>query len=131
MSGGKRATSPRGRYGRRPRRAKRAPPRSVPPAARYTELTCQPSEMSMTETRRLALFAEGNFEFHHGKTAMSILRYRPEDVVAVIDSGHAGATTGSVVALGGETPIVRDIEAALPYRPTALLIGVAPRGGGL
>jgi uncharacterized NAD-dependent epimerase/dehydratase family protein len=85
----------------------------------------------MTEKRRLVILAEGNFEFHHGKTAMSILRYRPEDVVAVIDSEHAGATTGDVVGLGGETPIVRDVTEALAHTPAALLIGVAPRGGGL
>jgi uncharacterized NAD-dependent epimerase/dehydratase family protein len=85
----------------------------------------------MTEQRRLAILAEGNLEFHHGKTALSILRYRPDEVVVVIDREHAGRTTRQAVGLGGDTPIVGDVSSALPYRPTALLIGVAPRGGGL
>jgi uncharacterized NAD-dependent epimerase/dehydratase family protein len=80
---------------------------------------------------RIAILAEGTLDFHHGKTATSLLRYRPSDVVAVIDSGHAGKTTGEVLGVGGDTPICRDIFGALSHRPTRLLIGIAPRGGGL
>lgn len=82
-------------------------------------------------TRRLAILAEGTLDFHHGKTATSILRYRPRDVVAVIDSTHAGSTTGQAVSLAGDTPIVSDIREALVFKPNALLLGTAPRGGDL
>lgn len=82
-------------------------------------------------TRRLAILAEGTLDFHHGKTATSILRYRPNDVVAVIDSTRAGMTTGQAVGLAGATPIVSDISEALAYQPSALLLGTAPRGGAL
>jgi uncharacterized NAD-dependent epimerase/dehydratase family protein len=85
----------------------------------------------MDTERRIAILAEGSLDFHHGKTATSILRYRPRNVVAVIDSEHAGRTTDSVLGIGGDTPVVRDIEEALPFQPTELLIGIAPRGGGL
>jgi uncharacterized NAD-dependent epimerase/dehydratase family protein len=81
--------------------------------------------------RRLAILAEGMLDFHHGKTATSLLRYRPQEVVAVIDGDHAGQTTGTVLGLAGDTPIVDEIESALPCNPTALLLGIAPRGGGL
>src|SRR5436190_24130547 len=81
--------------------------------------------------RRLAILAEGTLEFHHGKTAISLLRYAPDDVTVVIDREHAGSTTGAVLGLAGDTPIVADIEDALPAHPTALLIGIAPRGGRL
>lgn len=81
--------------------------------------------------RRLAILAEGTLDFHHGKTATSILRYRPQDVVAVIDSTRAGITTGQAVGLAGDTPIVSDISEALAFKPNALLLGTAPRGGGL
>lgn len=82
-------------------------------------------------TRRLALLAEGMLDFHHGKTATSLIRYAPQDVVAVIDSVHQGATVQAVLGIGGAIPIVPDIQSAIRYDPTALLIGIAPRGGGL
>jgi uncharacterized NAD-dependent epimerase/dehydratase family protein len=82
-------------------------------------------------SRRLAILAEGTLDFHHGKTAASLLRYRPEDVVAVIDSENAGRTTQEVLGLGGAIPIVRDVRDSFELRPSALLIGIAPRGGGL
>jgi uncharacterized NAD-dependent epimerase/dehydratase family protein len=85
----------------------------------------------MTRVRKLVILAEGSLDFHHGKTATSILRFRPEAVLAVVDSTHAGRTTGDVLGLAGETPIVRDVETALPLGPTALLLGIAPRGGAL
>ena len=81
--------------------------------------------------RRIVILAEATLDFHHGKTATSLLRYRPKDIVAVIDSQHAGETTEAVLGLAGETPIVRDMEEALEFRPTELLIGVAPTGGAL
>jgi uncharacterized NAD-dependent epimerase/dehydratase family protein len=85
----------------------------------------------MGTRRRLAILAEGTLDFHHGKTAASILRYRPEDVVAVIDKDHQGSTTGKVLGLAGDTPVVAHISDALHLGPTALLIGIAPRGGVL
>ncbi len=81
--------------------------------------------------RRLAILAEGTLDFHHGKTATSILRYRPNEVAAVIDSTQAGSTTEEAVGLGGDIPIVADISGAFRFNPTALLLGIAPRGGSL
>jgi len=82
-------------------------------------------------TRRLLILAEGTLDFHHGKTATSLLRYRPEEVVAVVDSEHAGQTTDEVLGLAGETPIVARVDDVFALEPTALLIGIAPRGGAL
>lgn len=84
----------------------------------------------MTE-RRLAILAEGSLEFHHGKTATSLLRYRPDEVVAVIDSTNAGRTVEEVLGIGGDIPIVPSVADSLPFAPSALVIGIAPRGGGL
>jgi len=81
--------------------------------------------------RRLLILAEGMLDFHHGKTATSLLRYRSDEVVAVVDSAHAGQTTDQVLGLAGGTPIVARVDDALALEPTALLIGIAPRGGTL
>jgi len=81
--------------------------------------------------RRLLILAEGTLDFHHGKTATSLLRYRSHEVVAVVDSEHAGQSTDEALGVGGEIPIVARVDDAFALEPTALLIGIAPRGGAL
>lgn len=81
--------------------------------------------------RRMILLADGWLEFHHGKTAVSLLRYRPQDVLAVLDTQHAGSTVGSVLGVGGDIPVVARLEDVLHLAPDSLVIGVAPTGGGL
>ena len=46
--------------------------------------------MASSAERRLIILAEGNFGFHHGKTAMGVIRYGRDHVLAVIDSTQAG-----------------------------------------
>jgi uncharacterized NAD-dependent epimerase/dehydratase family protein len=79
----------------------------------------------------MAILADGMLDFHHGKTATSILRYRPDDVVAIVDSVHAGSVSQDVLGIGGKIPIVPEISQAFQYQPTELLIGIATRGGYL
>ncbi len=81
--------------------------------------------------RRLAILAEGYLDFHHGKTAVSILRYKPDEVVAVIDRAHAGASVRDVLGIDVDVPIVASVEDTFQWSPSAVLIGIAPRGGGL
>lgn len=82
-------------------------------------------------TRRIAILAEGALDFHHGKTAVSLLRYQGDEVVAVIDSAHAGMTTAALLGFGPPAPILGTMRAALTLRPTEVVIGIAPRGGSL
>jgi uncharacterized NAD-dependent epimerase/dehydratase family protein len=73
--------------------------------------------------RRLLILAEGySGDPHHGKTARGVMRYRPEHVVAILDSQRAGETEGGF-------PIVGTVEDARTYEPTAALVGVATQGG--
>jgi uncharacterized NAD-dependent epimerase/dehydratase family protein len=73
--------------------------------------------------RRLLILAEGRSDDpHYGKTARGVLRYRPDDVVAVLDS------TSSARELEG-FPLVRTVGAAHRYEPTTALVGVATQGG--
>jgi uncharacterized NAD-dependent epimerase/dehydratase family protein len=80
----------------------------------------------------LAIFAEGLFATHQGKTAHGVIRYGSRDVVAVIDSTEAGRTAAEVVPFcRRDVPIVATLREALDLGATALLIGVAPTGGRL
>ncbi|HEY3411988.1 MAG TPA: DUF1611 domain-containing protein [Armatimonadota bacterium] len=77
------------------------------------------------------VLADGAFDVHHAKTACVLLRYKPEQIAAVIDSRYAGSTVSDVVGFGGDVPVVADLQAALRYGPNRLLIGIAPAGGRL
>jgi D-glutamate N-acetyltransferase len=81
---------------------------------------------------RLAIFAEGLFAKHTGKTAHGVIRYGTREVVAVVDSTSAGRTASEVEPFCVEpVPIVATLDEALERAPTTLLIGVAPAGGKL
>jgi uncharacterized NAD-dependent epimerase/dehydratase family protein len=83
--------------------------------------------------RRIAILAEGMFEWHYGKTATGVIRYGQDPVVAVIDSTKVGQSVAQALhtTFGTDIPIVRDIREALNYSPDTLLIGIAPQGGAL
>lgn len=87
--------------------------------------------MERMERRRVLILAEGAFSVLDAKTAACVLRYRPDDVVGVIDPATAGRTTDEVLGFGPARPVVPDLVAGLDLDPDALLIGVAPRGGEL
>jgi len=88
--------------------------------------------MTAATPRRLAILAEGNFGFHHGKTAVGVIRYGPDQVVAVIDSTKAGGNVSSILP-DRDIPIVASLAEAMSMavRPDTLLIGIAPTGGKL
>jgi uncharacterized NAD-dependent epimerase/dehydratase family protein len=72
---------------------------------------------------RLLLLAEGfSGDPHYGKTMRGVLRYRREDVVAILDSHRAGETEDGA-------PIVATVADALRFGPTTALVGVATQGG--
>lgn len=78
-------------------------------------------------SKRIVILTDGNTDPLTAKTGGSVLRYRPQDVVAVLDSAQAGKTAGEVLGVGGDTPIVAklsDVDDA-----DTLLIGIAPAGG--
>lgn len=77
----------------------------------------------MSGARRLLILAEGfSADPHYGKTARGVIRYRREDVVAILDSQRVGQSYEGI-------PIVGTVEAALAYAPATALVGVATQGG--
>lgn len=72
---------------------------------------------------RTLVLAEGfSADEHYGKTLRGVLRYRRDDLVAILDSTRAGEAMDGV-------PVVADVESALPLRPAVALVGVATQGG--
>ena len=72
---------------------------------------------------RYLLLAEGfSGDPLYGKTMRGLLRYRRDDVAAILDSTRAGETEDGV-------PVVGTVEEALPLGPTTALVGVVTQGG--
>ena len=88
--------------------------------------------MPEDQPRRLVILAEGEFGYHHAKTAMGVLRYGPDPVAAVLDSTRAGHHVAEWLP-GRDVPIVATLAEALAMQepPNALLVGIAPTGGRL
>jgi uncharacterized NAD-dependent epimerase/dehydratase family protein len=85
----------------------------------------------MPAAPRFLILADGDFGPMTSKTANSVIRYRPESVVAVLDRSHAGETAKDVLGFGGDIPVVGSMQEGLALRPNAVLIGIAPQGGRL
>lgn len=77
--------------------------------------------------RQIVILTEGHTEPHTAKTASCMIRYRPDEVVAVLDSTQRGRTTGEVLGVGGSLPIIGSLAEAPPAN--TLLLGIAPAGG--
>ncbi len=81
---------------------------------------------------RVAVFAEGLFATPNAKTAHGVIRYAAREVVAVVDSMHAGRTAEQVVPYCARpVPVVASVAEAAGLGATVLLVGVAPLGGAL
>ncbi len=115
------------------------PPDRAPGASLLALDPTEEAVAAMGPERRLAILAEGQFGPHHGKTAMGVIRYGPDPVVAVIDSTNAGRSAREWLgdAPRFDIPVVASLDAALAVGEaagtpvTALLIGIAPTGGRL
>lgn len=83
--------------------------------------------------QRLAILQHGGFSSRHGKTGLSLLRYRGGEVVAVVDRENAGRSLREISGLphAPDLRVVGTVAEALASRPTALAIGIAPSGGRL
>src|SRR6476619_2987576 len=112
-----------------PRDRRGTAPAGTPRSRRLRRVTDLPTA---ARRRRLVILAEGNFGFHHGKTAVGVIRYGSDKVRAVIDSTQAGGNVAASLP-GRDIPSVgsRDEALAREPRPDTLLIGIAPTVGRL
>jgi uncharacterized NAD-dependent epimerase/dehydratase family protein len=81
--------------------------------------------------RKIIAMADGAFDLLEAKTAVGVIRYGRDQVVAVVDHTKAGKMAAEIVGVGDNVPIVASVRHALEIAPDAntLLLGTAPRGG--
>jgi uncharacterized NAD-dependent epimerase/dehydratase family protein len=84
------------------------------------------------QRRRLVILTEGEFGIHDAKTALGVIRYGSDEVLALIDSTMSGRNLDEFMP-GFHIPFVASISDVIrgPTRPDGLLIGIAPTGGRL
>lgn len=80
---------------------------------------------------KAVILAEGKLGIFTAKTATCIIRYRSDEVVAVIDSTKAGTTAEKHIGAGAGIPVVGSVSETLDLSPDTLIVGIAPPGGGL
>jgi uncharacterized NAD-dependent epimerase/dehydratase family protein len=80
-------------------------------------------------SRRIVILTEGYTNPINAKTASCMIRYKPDEVVALLDSTQFGRTSQELLGVGGALPVIGKLVDA-PAANT-LLIGIAPAGGKL
>ena len=88
-------------------------------------MTKQPS--GLQSYNRIVLLTDGYSTPFLAKTAISLLRYRPNDIAAVLDRTLTGKDVVDVFGTGTGVPIVD----CLPSDADSVFIGIAPPGGKL
>ncbi len=77
--------------------------------------------------RRMIVLTDGFHDAHVAKTAICLIRYKPQEVVAVLDRTAAGKTTQELLGVGGALPVIGSLAEAAGA--DTLLLGIAPPGG--
>ncbi|NEQ46263.1 MAG: DUF1611 domain-containing protein [Leptolyngbya sp. SIOISBB] len=85
----------------------------------------------LTANHRIALLMHEGTDNPGGKTGLSILRYSPLNIVAVIDQQQTGKALKAVTGIDRNVPIVGSVQDAMAWQPSVLMIGIAPSGGAL
>lgn len=79
--------------------------------------------------KRFVVLCHESFNYIKNKTGNMLIRYRPDEVVAVIDREKVGSSCEKEVGIGGDTPVLSDFNASLHLKPDTLVIGNATQGG--
>ena len=79
--------------------------------------------------RKMVLLVEGADNPTRAKTAINLLRYCPNEVVAVLDPPNAGRSTSTVLGVESDRPVISTLGQAVGA--TSVVVGLAPAGGGL
>ena len=75
----------------------------------------------------MIILTDGHYNAHAAKTAICVVRYKPEEVVALLDRDLVGKTCVEVMGTGGRIPFVGSLAEA--PEANSLLVGIAPPGG--
>lgn len=78
-------------------------------------------------SQRIVILTEGHSNPHTAKTACSVIRYRRDEVVAVLDSTQAHRRCQELLGVGDDLRMISSLDEA--RQANCLMIGIAPPGG--
>ena len=81
----------------------------------------------MNTPRRMVIITDGYNDHDTAKTAICLMRYRPDEIVAVLDRQSAGKSCQEVFGVGGTIPVVGSLTDA--SKANTFVVGIAPPGG--
>lgn len=79
--------------------------------------------------KRFVVLCHEDFNYIKNKTGNMLIRYRPDEVVAVIDKDKVGSDCEKEIGVGGNTPVLANFNDSLVLKPNTLVIGNATQGG--
>ena len=80
---------------------------------------------------RLALLMHDQLTGDNGKMGLGLLRYSPQEIVAVVDRAHTGGDASALTGIPRPVPIVGSVADAAKLGANTLVIAIAPSGGSL
>ena len=79
--------------------------------------------------KKIVVLCHGAFNYIKNKTGNMLIRYRTDEVVAILDNTKVGITSEDELGYGGDIPVLDNFESAVNLSPDTLVIGSASQGG--
>ena len=79
--------------------------------------------------KKIVVLCHGAFNYIKNKTGNMLIRYRTDEVVAILDNTKVGITSEHELGYGGDIPVLDNFESAANLSPDTLVIGSASQGG--
>ena len=83
----------------------------------------------MSQKKKIVILSHGAFNYIKNKTGNMLIRYRTDEVIALLDRTKSGMTANDELGYGGSIPVIENFEASANLSPDTLVIGSASQGG--
>ena len=83
----------------------------------------------MSQKKKIVILSHGAFNYIKNKTGNMLIRYRTDEVVALLDRAKSGMTANDELGYGGNIPVLDNFDACIDLEPDTLVIGNASQGG--
>ena len=83
----------------------------------------------MSQKKKIVILSHGAFNYIENKTGNMLIRYRTDEVIALLDRTKSGMTANDELGYGGNIPVLDNFDACIDLEPDTLVIGNASQGG--
>ena len=83
----------------------------------------------MSQKKKIVILSHGAFNYIKNKTGNMLIRYRTDEVIALLDRTKSGMTANDELGYGGNIPVLDNFDACIDLEPDTLVIGNASQGG--